>query len=297
MTFKYDPFGRRIEKISPTTTSIFVYDGDSLIETTNGSGSEVAAYTPTQNIDESLAMDRNGTIDYYEQDGLGSVTSLTSSSGSVAQTYTYDSFGTTTTSSGSLTNFFRYTGREFDAETGLFYYRARYYDPAGGRFLSNDPENFAADVNFYRYVGDDPVGLTDPSGLCPADNPCKVPPHPGNADIDVNITAAMEAGRTFQFLMVLPHAPWDYKNTDGSQYDDFGNFNFGATGAALGYSDTELLAGAGALKALERAWKGQHTPRADTLGQYGNERHKDDMIKAGIRYFKAGCATLFKVPL
>ena len=59
-------------------------------------------------------------FDFYEQDGLGSITSLTGSSGSLAQTYTYDSFGNQTASSGSLTNFFRYTGREFDTETGLY---------------------------------------------------------------------------------------------------------------------------------------------------------------------------------
>jgi hypothetical protein len=116
-TFKYDPFGRRIEKISPSTTSIFAYDGDTLVETTNGSGSEVASYTQTRNIDEPLAMLRSTTTSFYEADGLASITSLTNSSGSVVQTYTYDSFGNTTNSSGSVTNFFRYTGREFDAET------------------------------------------------------------------------------------------------------------------------------------------------------------------------------------
>ena len=66
-------------------------------------------------------MQRGSTVDYYEQDGLGSVTSLTAANGSVAQTYTYDSFGNTTNSTGSLTNFFRYTGREFDTETGLYF--------------------------------------------------------------------------------------------------------------------------------------------------------------------------------
>jgi YD repeat-containing protein len=76
-TFKYDPFGRRIEKVSPTTTSIFAYDGDNLVETVNASGGEVGSYVQGDNIDEPLAMDRSGTIDYYEQDGLGSVTSLT----------------------------------------------------------------------------------------------------------------------------------------------------------------------------------------------------------------------------
>jgi len=165
--FMYDPFGRRIEKISPTT-SISAYDGTNLIETTNGSGSEVADYAQSDGIDEPLAMNRGGTVDYYEQDGLGSITSLTAANGSVAQTYTYDSFGNTTNSTGSVTNFFRYTGREFDTETNLYYYRARYYDPSAGRFLSEDPIGFiGSGTNFYAYVRNSPLNFADPSGLCP----------------------------------------------------------------------------------------------------------------------------------
>lgn len=93
VTFKYDPFGRRIEKVSPATTSIFVYDGGNLVETANSSGTEIASYTLTQNIDESLAMLRGATTSYDQQDGLGSVTSLSNTAGALAQTYTYDSFG------------------------------------------------------------------------------------------------------------------------------------------------------------------------------------------------------------
>ncbi|MFZ0641082.1 MAG: IPT/TIG domain-containing protein [Candidatus Acidiferrales bacterium] len=166
--FKYDPFGRRIEKISSNATSIFVYDGNNLVETVNSSGGVVARYAQGQTIDEPLAMQRGSTVDYYEQDGLGSVTSLTAANGSVAQTYTYDSFGNTTNSTGSLTNFFRYTGREFDTETGLYFLRGRYFDPQTGRFLSEDPMEFAAgDVNLYRYVYNNSVNSVDPTGFFP----------------------------------------------------------------------------------------------------------------------------------
>ncbi|HUI75085.1 MAG TPA: hypothetical protein VLX32_09080, partial [Candidatus Acidoferrum sp.] len=127
VTFAYDPFGRRIEKASSAGTSIYAYDGDNLVEETNSSGAVVARYSQGLNIDEPLAMLRSGATDFYEADGLGSVTSLTSAAGALAQTYTFDSFGKQTASSGSLTNPFQYTGREFDPETSLYYYRARYY--------------------------------------------------------------------------------------------------------------------------------------------------------------------------
>src|SRR6185437_10933981 len=78
--------------------------------------------------------------------------------------YTYDSFGKLTATNGSLTNPFRYTGREFDSETGLYYYRARYYDPTTGRFLSEDPIEFKGGINFYTYVGNNAPNLTDPEG-------------------------------------------------------------------------------------------------------------------------------------
>jgi hypothetical protein len=90
-----------------------------LIEETNSLGSAVARYTQGLNIDEPLAMLRSGATSDYHADGLGSVTSLSNSTGSLAQAYTFDSFGKQTASSGSLTNSFQYTVREFDAETSL----------------------------------------------------------------------------------------------------------------------------------------------------------------------------------
>ena len=165
-TFKYDPFGKRIEKLSPNATSIFLYDGVDLIETINGSGSEIANYTRTRKIDETLAELRGSTVDYYQTDGLRSTTSLSSSSGTVASTYTYDSFGNITNFTGTLRNPFQYTGREYDSETNLYFYRARYYDPVAGRFVNEDPIRFKGGNNFYTYVLNDPVILRDPTGLC-----------------------------------------------------------------------------------------------------------------------------------
>ena len=213
--------------------------------------------------------------------------------------YTYDSFGKLTASTGSLVNPFRYTARESDSETGLYYYRARYYDTTSGRFLSEDPLEFAGGFNFYRYVSNRPLDFRDPLGLCPTKDPCVVPNHPWYASVDSNILESAINGRPFQFLMVLPHMPWDYKQQ--GPFDDFGNFNFGATGAALGYSDAELLRGAGALKVLERRYRHKPDPpnSGSPLGDYpyGNEKDKQEMIRAGIEYYRNGCWWRLSNPL
>ena len=168
VSFKYDPFGRRIQKSNPSGTTAYVYDGDNIIEELTGTtGTLSERYTYGPGIDEPLVGQRQPQIFYYEADGLGSVTSLTTPSGSVAATYTYDSFGFMTASTGSATNWYRYAARQFDSDTALYYYRARYYDPTTGRFLSEDPVRFQAGVNFYSYVRNNPLNFVDPAGLCP----------------------------------------------------------------------------------------------------------------------------------
>ena len=104
-SFKYDPMGRRIYKsLSTGGTSVFAYDGDNMIEETNSSGTVVARYSQTENIDQPLPMLRSSATSYYNTDGLGSVTSLANGAGALTQTYTFDSFGKQTASSGSLVN-------------------------------------------------------------------------------------------------------------------------------------------------------------------------------------------------
>jgi RHS repeat-associated protein len=162
--FRYDPFGRRIQKSGPNGTTNYLYAGANIVEEVDAVGAALSRYTYGPNIDEPLAELRSGTMSYYQVDGLGSITSLTSSSATVATNYAYDAFGNLSASTGSTVNPFRYTGRESDSETALYYYRARYYDASDGRLLSEDPDDFASDVNFYRYVYNRPADLIDPSG-------------------------------------------------------------------------------------------------------------------------------------
>jgi RHS repeat-associated protein len=167
VNFRYDPFGRRIQKSTSSVTSAYLYNGVSLIEETNSSGAVVASYTQTEPIDEPLAIQRSGAIGYIHSDGLGSVTLLSTAAGAATNTYSYDSFGKSVASSGSAVNPFQYTARELDPETGLYYYRARYYDPSTGRFMSEDPVRFAAGPNSYMYVFNAPVQWRDQSGRSP----------------------------------------------------------------------------------------------------------------------------------
>jgi len=171
LAFKYDALGDRVQKVftqgSSTTTTNYLYDGSNAVADVDQNGNVLARFATTQNIDEPLAMLRGSATDYYESDLLGSITSVTATNGSIAQTYTFDSFGNTTNSSGSLTNFFRYTARDFDTETNLYYNRARYYDPGSGRFTSEDPLRSNGGANRYSYTRNSPIDLIDPAGLCP----------------------------------------------------------------------------------------------------------------------------------
>ncbi len=110
-------------------------------------------------------MERNSQSYFLHADGLGSITHITDQNRNLVQSYSYDSFGHQTPSTG-FRNSITYTAREWDKETGLYYYRARYYDPIEGRFISKDPIGFAGgDVNLFGYVGSNPLNWVDPSGL------------------------------------------------------------------------------------------------------------------------------------
>ena len=93
VSFKYDPFGRRVQKSSTSGTTNYLYDGVNVLEEVDNSGNMLARYPQGQGIDEPLAELRSATTSYYQQDGLGSVSSLSNSAAALANTYTYDSFG------------------------------------------------------------------------------------------------------------------------------------------------------------------------------------------------------------
>jgi RHS repeat-associated protein len=164
VTFQYDPLGRRMSKVSSTMMR-FVYDREDVVEERDGTSALSLRYLHGPGIDEPLGrFDAiTNTVSYYAADGLGSITETTNSSGQVSPAYRFDSYGTPV--DGHETGGFAFTGREWDPESGLYYYRSRYLDPVMGRFLSEDPAGATAGLNLFAYVGNSPTEWIDPFGL------------------------------------------------------------------------------------------------------------------------------------
>jgi RHS repeat-associated protein len=175
MQFTYDTLGRRIAKSVNGAVTSFVYDGDNvLLDFVDadgvGSGQPVLdkRYLHGVRVDQVLAQEGgNGNVTWQLTDHLGTVRDLVNNSGSVVNHLTYDSFGRVVAETNSVVDSrYLFTGREFDEETGLYYYRARFYDDKNGRFISEDPIGFqGGDRNLFRYVLNNPMNWTDPWGL------------------------------------------------------------------------------------------------------------------------------------
>ena len=176
VAYTYDVYDRRITKsidadgdgAGVATEENFVYDGGHIALVFDENGNQTQRYFHGPQIDQILAEETaNGDTHWVLTDHQGSVRHVIDNSGTVLNHIVYDSFGQVTSETDPAFDFrFGYTGREGDEESGLHYYRARYFDPAVGTFVGEDPLGFAAgDSNLYRYVFNSPTNFTDPSGL------------------------------------------------------------------------------------------------------------------------------------
>jgi RHS repeat-associated protein len=161
-SFSYDSKARRASKSAAEVTTTYVYDRAQFLEERSSVGATKRhIYGP--GIDRPLAQVVGSTNSYLVSDHLGSVTQVTSSSGAPTLSRAYDPWGNLLL--GSTTGGYAFTGREWDPETELYYYRARYMAPKIARFSTEDPLRFRAGTNFYAYVKNEPISRTDPSGL------------------------------------------------------------------------------------------------------------------------------------
>lgn len=164
-SYSYDAVGQRLRKTVGDTDTKYVYDSLNLIASLVNNS--IFEYNYLEEDGSIICGTRGAETEkyWYRQDIRGSITNILNSSDAVVRSYTYDAYGNTS-SEGTLTNSFAYTGAVIDEETGLYYMNARYYDPETGRFISQDSyrgenESF---WHLYVYCNGDPVNSVDPTG-------------------------------------------------------------------------------------------------------------------------------------
>ena len=163
-SFTHDADDRRSTATLASTTTGYLYDGSDVVQ-------ELSGTTPTANlltglgIDERFTRTAGSTPSTFLTDNLGSPVALADAAGVIQTSYGYEPYGVTTATGAANTSAYQFTGRENDGATGLYFYRARYYNPTWGRFISEDPIGLAGGVNLYRYGGGNPLQFRDPSGL------------------------------------------------------------------------------------------------------------------------------------
>jgi RHS repeat-associated protein len=168
---------RSAESPDGSTEVTYLYDGENCIaehviaseaRQSDANDTLLRKYVFGPRIDEPICLievaDSNA-VSYYHFDALGSVIALSDEDGNTAVLYEYSVYGQVASSDPNHPNRFMFTGREFDSDTGLYYYRARYYNPEIGRFLQTDPIGYADGMNAYRYCANNATSSTDPWGL------------------------------------------------------------------------------------------------------------------------------------
>lgn len=168
--YSYDYQGRLITKKVDGQETRYIWDGLDLIAEMDSAGRVVKRYIYGATIDEVIVVTADGTHYWAQQDGLGSVVGTTSDSGVVTVTSSYDVYGQMRNGEpGPVPQ--RLAGMWWDKDAGLYYVRARWYEPGVGRFMTPDPIGIAGGLNLYKYAFNNPVKYVDLLGIGPGDGP------------------------------------------------------------------------------------------------------------------------------
>ena len=168
ISYQYDTLGRRIARTENGETIHFVYNGDNVWADFNEAGEAGARYLFGNTIDQNIARIQpgEGTV-WYLADRLGTIRDLIGASGQLVNHTEFDAYGQILSQlNETFADRFAFTGREFDQVTRDYFYRARFYNPAAGRFNSTDPLGFnAGELSLFNYSGNSPTNFFDPTGL------------------------------------------------------------------------------------------------------------------------------------
>ncbi len=231
VSYEYDVLNRRTSRSSIaggiTTVEHYIYNGNQITADLDGSGTLLRIYVWGTGIDNLLSFTDHITSNTYYaiKDHQNSVVELVDESGFVVESYEYDAYGNTRVfdASGSETlssasgNRYAFQGREIDWETGLYYFRARWYDPETGRWLSKDPLGISGGLNQYVFVENTPVNSIDPSGLT-----------------DLNLASPNDP--MFLYGEMAANNPFDNTFSISAHGDEFGNI-YGPDGLPISTSD------------------------------------------------------------
>ena len=213
-SYSYDPAGLRTKKVTPGQTTRYIY---------NSSGSVIAEADQDNNVTSHyiwgpnqllVKQDPGGEEYYYLYNGHGDVVQIIDQAGNILNHYEYDEWGNIADQIETIDNDFKYCGELYDDETGLYYLRARYYDPSVGRFISKDSVEGSItnplSLNLYTYVENNPLGYFDYTGQEPLSTLFKN--IPGEVSRDFSVTWNRDIPATIEYANSA-EAIEAYKNT------------------------------------------------------------------------------------